>query len=189
MLRIVGLSVALLFAGSPAMAHSGHAASGFAHPFTGIDHLLAMVGTGMWAAFLATKRPSAAYLVPLAFVTMMALGAAAGFAGTKLPFVEAGIVASVFLVGGLAAAAVRLPVNIAMIVVGLFAILHGYAHALEAPGSDTGRYVLGFLLATAALHAIGLGLGMAAQRLVGDFGMRTLGGLIVAGGAFILAAH
>ena len=40
----------------PALAHPGHEASGFLHPFTGMDHLLAMVGVGMWAAFLAVRQ-------------------------------------------------------------------------------------------------------------------------------------
>ncbi len=189
MLRKIGLAAFLTLAAGPALAHPGHASSGFLHPLTGADHLLAMIGTGMWAALLATRRPSARYLVPLAFMTMMSLGAGAGFAGIKVPFVEAGILASVFLLGGLVVAAIRMPVHIAMIVVGLFAVLHGYAHAIEAPTTDAGRYMLGFLAATALLHAAGLALGTAAQRLVGDVGVRTLGGLVVAGGALVLAAH
>jgi urease accessory protein len=189
MSRTIGLSAFLLLAAGPATAHSDHATSGFLHPFSGADHLLAMIGVGMWAAFLAQRRSSAALLVPLAFMTMMALGAAAGFAGIKLPFAEAGVLASVFMLGGLVVAAVRVPVRIAMVVVGLFAVLHGYAHAIEAPETDAGRYMLGFQVATALLHAVGLGLGVVAQRLVGDLGMRALGGLVLAGGALVVAAH
>ncbi len=92
--------LAMTIAG-PAFAHPGHAESGFLHPLTGADHLLAMVGAGMWAALLSTRRPAAALLVPAAFLAMMAAGAAAGFAGIKLPFSEAGVLASVFMLGGL----------------------------------------------------------------------------------------
>jgi urease accessory protein len=171
------------------MAHPGHAESGFLHPLTGTDHLLAMVGVGLWAAFLSTRRPWATLLVPAAFVAMMAIGAAAGFAGIKLPFSEAGVLASVFMLGALIVAAVRLPLAIAMLVVGWFALLHGYAHAIEAPEGDPGRYIMGFLAATALLHALGVGLGKGAQRLVGELGLRAMGGLVLAGGAYILIAH
>jgi urease accessory protein len=189
MLRSISLTGLFVLAAGPALAHSDHGASGFLHPFLGPDHLLAMVAAGAWAALLAVRRPAAAWLVPLAFMTMMALGAAAGFAGIKVPLAEAGVLASVFMLGGLIVARVRVPVATAMVVVGLFATLHGYAHALEAPAADPGRYMLGFLLATAILHGVGLGLGSVAQRLVGDFGMRALGGLVFAGGALVLAAH
>src|SRR5438874_2502324 len=122
---------------------------------------------------LMPANPAAA---PAAIMAMMAAGAAAGFAGINLPFSEAGVLASVFVLGGLVVAAVRLPLAIAMLVVGWFASLHGYAHAIEAPSGDPGLYIVGFLASTALLHALGLGFGWGAQRLVGDLGLRTLGG-------------
>ena len=182
-------AVVLAALAGPASAHPDHEASGFLHPFTGIDHLLAMVGVGIWAAFLAVRKPAAALLVPAAFLTMMAVGAAAGFAGIKLPLVEAIILGSVFVFGGLSMTAVRLPAAAAMAVAGLFAVFHGYAHALEAPHTGTGTYILGFLAATTLLQAAGLGLGWAALRLLGDLGVRALGGAVLAGGAFVLIAQ
>lgn len=189
MTRTICLTVLLLALAGPASAHPGHEASGFLHPFTGIDHLLAMVGVGMWAAFLAVGRPAAALLVPAAFLAMMAVGAAAGFAGIKLPIVEAVILGSVFVFGGLIMAAVRLPSAAAMSVAGLFAVFHGYAHALEAPADGAGAYILGFLTATTLLQGVGVGLGWAALRAVGDLGLRALGGVVVAGGALVLIAN
>jgi urease accessory protein len=183
------LAVLLLAVAGPAIAHPGHAGSGFMHPFTGLDHLLAMVGVGMWASLLATRRPAAAFWVPGAFVAMMAFGAAAGFAGIKLPFSEAVILASVFVVGGLVVGAVRLPMTAAMAAVGLFAVFHGYAHAIEAPAVAPGGYMLGFLAATILLQFVGLGLGWGVQRLVGNLGLRALGGLVLAGGALVLATN
>src|SRR5690349_1601896 len=170
MVRIIGLTALLALLAGPALAHPGHVESGFLHPLTGTDHLLAMVGTGMWAALLATRRLSATLLVPAAFLAMMAIGAAAGFAGIKLPLSEAGVLASIFMLGGLVVAAVRPPLALAILVVGGFAVLHGYAHAIEAPQGDPGRYIVGFLMATALLQAVGLGLGEAAQRLSGELG-------------------
>jgi urease accessory protein len=189
MVRLLGLSALFLAFAGPAFAHDGHVESGFLHPLTGPDHLLAMVGAGLWAAFLAVRRPAAAFWVPTAFMLMMAFGAAAGFAGIRLPFSEAGVIASVFMLGALVAAAVRLPTATAMLLVGWFAALHGYSHALEAPAGDPGRYMLGFLLATGLLHALGLGMGSVVQRLSGNLGLRAAGGLLMVGGALVLTAH
>ena len=150
-IRTIRLAVLLVTVASPVLAHSGHDSSGFAHPFTGLDHLLAMVGVGVWASLLAVKRPAAAYLVPASFIAMMLVGAAAGFAGIKLPLAEAAIVASVLILGALIMAAVRIPSVGAMVVVGFFALFHGYAHAIEAPTSGTALYISGFVAATARL--------------------------------------
>lgn len=185
----LALSTLLVAAALPALAHPGHVDEGFLHPLTGLDHLLGMVGVGLWAALLATRKPSAIFLLPIAFVVMMACGAVAGFAGLKLPIAEAGILASVFLLGGLVLIAVRVAAPIAMGVVAMFAIFHGYVHALEAPTADTGEYMLGFLAATALLLGIGAGFGGVIRRLVGDLGLRALGGLILAGGAYILVTQ
>ena len=189
MRRTICLAAVALLAAGPALAHPGHEAPGFLHPFSGLDHLLAMVGVGLWAALLAGRRPVIAVAVPGAFLAMMAIGAAAGFAGIKLPLVEAAILASVFAVGGLLIGAVRLPVAWAMAVVGLFALFHGYAHALEAPASAAGGYILGFLAATALLQGAGLAIGWVVHRAVGDRGLRALGGVVVAAGAVALIAH
>lgn len=187
--RTLSLAALLLAIAGPAFAHPGHVESGFLHPLTGLDHVLAMVGAGMWAAFLSVRKPSGAVFVPGAFMAMMAIGAAAGFAGIKLPFSEAGVTASVFMVGGLVLAAVRVPIAAAMAIVGWFAAMHGYSHAMEAPGGDPGSYMLGFLAATGLLQAAGLGLGWVVERLVGNFGLRALGGLILAGGALVLVTN
>jgi urease accessory protein len=188
-IRTIRLAALLVMAASPVLAHPGHETSGFAHPFAGVDHLLAMIGVGVWASLLSVKRPAAAYLVPASFIAMMLVGAAAGFAGIKLPLAEGAIVGSVLVLGALIIAAVRLPSAAAMAVVGLFAVFHGYAHAIEAPTSGTGLYIMGFVAATALLHAAGLGLGWVARRAVGDLGLRALGGAVMAGGALVLIAH
>jgi len=190
MRRTIGFCVLLLLSvAAPALAHPGHETSGFLHPFTGLDHMLAMVGVGMWAALLAARKPVVALLMPAAFLVMMAIGAAAGFAGIKLPLVEAAILASVFVMGGLIIGAVRLPVAWAMTIVGLFAVFHGYAHAAEAPADGEGGYILGFLVATALLQGLGLALGWAVRRAAGELGLRALGGAILAAGAVVLIAH
>ncbi len=187
--RTLWLSTLFAVAAAPALAHPGHVDDGFLHPLSSLDHILAMVGVGVWATLLAVRRPSAMFLVPMAFVVMMALGAAAGFAGMKLPIAEAGVLVSVLLLGGLVLIAVRVAAPMAMGVVALFAIFHGYVHALEAPTADTGEYMLGFLAGTTLLLGMGAGLGWVVRRLVGDLGLRALGGLILAGGAYILVTQ
>jgi urease accessory protein len=189
MRRAICLTIFIMLAAAPAMAHPGHQGSGFLHPFSGADHLLAMVGVGLWASLLAMRKPNAALLVPFSFLVMMGAGAAASFAGIKLPLVEAVIAASVAVIGILIMAAVRLPAVAAVALVGLFALYHGYAHALEAPNDDTGGYIVGFLLATTLLQALGLGLGFLAGRMLGDLGPRALGGALMAGGALVLIAN
>jgi len=158
----------LLVTAPLAQAHPGHEgdglvwdfSGGFAHPLSGWDHLLAMIAVGLWAAQLGGR---ARWLVPSAFVGVMALGAAVGHAGLMLPGVEQGIAASVLVLGLLIATAVRLPVAAGMTLVGIFAVFHGIAHGAEMPATAGGlSYGAGFVVATALLHAVGVGLGMGA---------------------------
>jgi len=116
---------ALAFVGS-ATAHPVAGAAGltagFAHPLSGLDHVLAMVAVGLWAAQLGGR---AIWRVPTAFVVMMLLGGALGAAGVGLPAVETGILGSVLLLGLLIAFGVRAPIGLSMAVAGGFALLHG----------------------------------------------------------------
>jgi urease accessory protein len=181
------LALLALFALTPALAqaHPGHGpansfAGGFSHPLHGLDHILAMVAVGLWAAQLGGR---ALWLVPAAFVSLMTVGGALGMAGVPVPMVETGILLSVLLLGVLIAASVRLPLVASMAVVGLFAIFHGHAHGSEIPVAASGlAYGLGFLLATAVLHGCGMGLGLLAQRKLTAPVLRFAGaGIAVAG--------
>lgn len=143
----------------PAAAHTGHADGagflhGFLHPLGGIDHLLAMVGVGLWAAQLGGR---ALWLLPVAFVTMLAGGAVLGMAGVELPLVEAGIAASVAVLGLLVVLNKRVPVAAGMALVGAFAVFHGHAHGAEMPAAAQPLlYGFGFAVATALLHGAGI---------------------------------
>ena len=161
-----------------AQAHPGHGGEGFAHPLHGLDHLLTMLAVGLWAAQLGGR---AKWAVPAAFVSMMALGGALGMAGVAVPFAEQGIVASVLVLGVLIAAAVRLPPAASMGVVGIFALCHGYAHGAEMPATAAGfSYGLGFVGATALLHACGIGAALAMQQLAETRWLRATGVAICA---------
>ena len=162
---------------SVAMAHPGHGfglEAGVLHPLTGADHLLAMVGVGLWAATLGCK---ARFVVPATFLTAMALGAAfvPGLGG----LIEPMILASVILLGAAVALALRAPLWAALPMVALMGLAHGAAHGAEGSGAG---FLLGMLTATAALHALGLALGLtlnrAALRLSGA--MALLAGVTLA---------
>ena len=130
--------------------------SGFAHPLHGLDHILAMVAVGLWAAQLGGR---ARWLVPASFVGVMVLGAALAMAGLRVPFAEEGILLSVLVLGILVAVAARFPLAASMAIVGVFAIFHGHSHGTEMPVNAMGfAYGVGFALATAILHASGIGL-------------------------------
>lgn len=186
-------AVTALLAATPALAHPGHDGAvglshGFLHPFSGLDHVLAMVAVGLVAARVGGR---ATLLVPLAFLGMMAVGGALGAAGIALPFVETGIALSVVVLGAALALRPALPVAGAMALVGAFAVFHGHAHGAEMPESATGlAYGLGFIAATALLHAAGLGLGLAAGRRDGTQArpaLRVAGAGLAAAGLGLLA--
>src|SRR5262249_50555066 len=135
--------------------------AGLAHPFGGLDHVLAMVAVGLWAAQLGGR---ALWLVPTGFVAAMVGGAALGWAGLGAIPADAGILASVLLLGLRVAFAVRWPLPLGLVVVGAFALCHGYAHGSELPaGGDALAFAAGFALATALLHGVGIAAGLMAR--------------------------
>jgi len=192
-MRIVLLAAALAATAMPAFAHTGAGtahgfAVGFVHPLLGLDHLLAMIAVGLFAA---SRGGKALWLVPLAFVAMMIGGGALAMAGVQLPMVELGIALSVVVLGGAVALRLSLPLAGAMALVGAFALFHGHAHVAEMPaGASLTDYAAGFVLATGLLHAAGLGLGLSAgfgSGRVGQWAVRSAGSVMALAGAGILA--
>lgn len=186
-------TLVFIAAATPALAHPGHASgtdhsflSGLLHPITGIDHILAMVAVGLWAASLGGRS---ILLVPAGFAGFMAAGFALAVASVPLPYVEPMILGSVVVLGLLVAAAVRLPAVPAALFVGLFAIFHGHAHGSEMGESSALAYGAGFLIATIALHAVGIWLAAALSRLdQRDLPVRALGAVTAFTGALIFVA-
>lgn len=179
----------VMFTANPAAAHSGTGLaggflSGFEHPLSGFDHLLAMVAVGIWGAFLG--RPLIVAL-PVIFPTVMAFGALLGMAHVPMPPIELGIAVSVLLLGGVIAAAYKAPAWLACAMVGVFALFHGYAHGSELPSAaDPVGYSVGFVLATGMLHVAGIGIGSLQGRKGGVAVARGCGGLIAVAGAYFL---
>ncbi len=132
----------------------------------------------------------AVWLVPLSFVTLMALGGVLGVAAVPLAYTELGIIMSLLVLGVLIAAAIRLPLAVSAFVVGVFALYHGYAHGAEMPQSASGlAYAAGFMLATALLHASGIGMALFAKG-IGRAQLLRLAGIAITlcGGGFLFAA-
>jgi urease accessory protein len=181
-----GSSVFVLAAtfASPAFAHTGHGdvagfVAGIAHPVLGQDHLMAMVTVGLWAGLVGGR---ALLAWPLAFIGSMLAGGALGMGGMMLPGVELVIGVSVVALGAAVAAGVKPQLVLGAGLIALFGLAHGHAHGMEAPASGSGAYVVGFVLATAALHGIGLALVKATRARYAPAIARHLGALAALAG-------
>jgi len=190
MKKMFSLAALAAVIATPAFAHPGHGvesfAAGIAHPLGGLDHLAAMVAVGLWAAL---KGSRALWAWPAAFVGVMLIGGALGMAHVALPFVEPGILASVVVLGLMVALAVDLPVAVGAAIVGAFALLHGHAHGSEVAENIGGvEYMAGFAIATAFLHAIGIGFALAVQRASLRPAIRIAGAACVVLGVALMLA-
>jgi urease accessory protein len=158
--------------------------AGLLHPLGGLDHVLAMLALGAWAAFLGR---AAMWRVPLAFVLAMALGGALGLAGVALPAVEAGIAVSVVLLGGLLLLAWRAPLLAGGLIGAIAGLVHGHAHGSALPvGDDALAHCAGFLLCTALLHATGVLLGASLREGAARPLLRSAGAAVAASGLFFV---
>lgn len=175
--------------GTVAHQHVGFM-QGLAHPFTGLDHLAAMVAVGLWSASAARGGRDLMW-APLGFAAMLLAGALAAMAGLRVPAVEPMIAASLLVIGLLAATRLRLPGPVAAALVGVFAIFHGAAHGQELAGEGGAAVAMtalaGMVLATALLHVVGLGLG-GALRQRGAWLPRAIGAGVALFGASLLAS-
>jgi urease accessory protein len=146
-----------------AAAHGGGAhdhgglLTGFLHPITGLDHLAAMLAVGVWSA-MTTRR---LWIAPVSFAALLLAGALLAQAGMQFPAIEPMIAASMLVVGLLLAVQVKLPEAAGAVLVGAFALFHGAAHGQELAD---GAALAGMVLGTAALHAAGIGMGLALKR-------------------------
>jgi len=186
-------NLAILTLGTGGLTGPAHAAvepfasfaTGFAHPVLGIDHILAMVAVGVWGV-LAGGR--ALWVWPAVFVSTMLAGFAASTVGLQLPGVPAAVAASIIVLGLMVALAVRAPLWLGAALVGLFALFHGHAHGTEAIAGSLIAYGAGFALATAGLHAAGIGLALTVEGSIGKRAVQALGALTVLGGLALIGA-
>ena len=179
----------LLFWPTSASAHilgdqAGGFISGFEHPISGLDHIVAMVSVGLWGAQLG---PPAIWLLPVTFPMVMAFGGMLGLMGVPLPGTEIGIALSAIGLGAMVASEARPPLWIAAALVAFFAIFHGHAHGTELPPDESGvLYSIGFVVATGMLHLTGIGIGLIHRWKAGEVALRLGGaGVAIAGCAFL----
>jgi urease accessory protein len=189
-MKVLGLILLVVVTWAPEVgAHVGgeEAAGLFAglrHPVSGLDHVLAMIAVGLWGAQLG---PPALWQLPVAFPMVMALGGVLGLLGVPLPGVEVGIAASAILLGLAVMSALRPPLAVAAVVVGLFGVFHGHAHGTELPpGQSAFLYSLGFVVATGCLHGLGIAAGFTHRWHWGRSMLRAAGVIVAMGGVFYL---
>jgi urease accessory protein len=159
--------------------------SGFRHPMSGLDHVLAMIAVGLGGAQLGAP---AIWVLPVAFPLVMAFGGFMGLVGIPLPGVEYGIACSAILLGAAVLFEVRPPLAAAAVLVGVFAVFHGHAHGTELPPGESGLlYSMGFVIATGCLHAVGISIGALHRWTWGQRVMRVAGAIVTAGGFVFLS--
>lgn len=143
----------LIFISCNSFAHIIHGESGFLHPLTGIDHMIAMIAVGAWSAQLGG---GAIIKVPASFVIAMLIGGMLGFYSVALPYIELGIILSVLFLGLAIFFNHKSSLFLAIMSVLCFGVCHGYSHGTEMPSlANKYIYIFGFLATTASLHLIG----------------------------------
>jgi urease accessory protein len=167
---------------------SGGFLSGLKHPWSGWDHICAMVSVGLWGAQLGMP---AIWVLPVTFPVIMAMGGFLGLIGFRFPGDqigdEIGIAASAIMLGAVVLLAVRPKLAIAMVLVGFFGLCHGYAHGRELPPGQSGMlYSIGFVIATGTLHAVGITFGLIHRWRGGRVLIRVVGGAVTAAGFYFL---
>ncbi|MBI5462722.1 MAG: HupE/UreJ family protein [Gammaproteobacteria bacterium] len=139
--------------------------AGMVHPLIGLDHLLALIGAGLWAGWLSGR---AQYLLPSGFLAGLFGGALLAWGGVYMPFVEPMIVVSVLVVGVLAASAARPSAMLGTALLFVFALFHGHAHGTELPQTAQPLlYMLGLLIGSALvqLAALRVAVALRSKRL------------------------
>lgn len=182
----------LFFIPSLAQAHmiqgggTGGFLAGFEHPLTGLDHFLAMFSVGLWGAQIGGRS---VWTLPVTFPLIMVVGGVLGIMGVPLPGVEIGIALSILVLGAAIAMSWKPAEWIVLSLISIFAICHGHAHGTELPNAvDPADFAVGFVVATGLIHVIGIGVGLVSQRFYSGKLTRLLGGVVVLGGIYFLAA-
>lgn len=199
--RNLMMSLGLLICAMPSigMAHEGwHSTAeiqealatafmkGLLHPLTGLDHLLAMLAVGVWSA-QTTKR---VWLAPLAFATLLLVGACVGSTGAAISIAEAMVAVSVIVLGVLVAGRVQLSIAVSVCLVGVFALFHGITHGMEfgmRQGTSQYAILVGMLASTVLLHITGIFAGFALQQSARINRAVGLAIVLLGGGLFLQA--
>jgi urease accessory protein len=173
-----------------ALAHSGDMhglLAGFMHPWTGADHLLAMLAVGCWAAI---RRNESLWALPLVALAGVAVGSCAAVAGPPLQVLEVATLLTVIALGLLIAAHWSVGLTVALAIAACCGSIHGYAHGMQIAqdGAPVWPATIGFVIATALLQLAGLLLCGSMLRNCMQPLVRAAGAAIAIAVAIVLAA-
>tara|TARA_B110000196_G_scaffold57338_1_gene47515 strand:- start:503 stop:1090 length:588 start_codon:yes stop_codon:yes gene_type:complete len=181
---IIKLSIVFIlsFLNVEANAHSlvsGYSGfgSGFSHPMLGFDHFLAMFGVGVWGAQMGGRK---IWSLPMSFPLIMCVGALIAISNIfAFIFVEQIIALSVIVLGFIIFIKWSPNELIAILVISIFALFHGYAHGVELPSAnDPLSFIIGFVLSTGLIHLFGIGTGYFCDKFYNGKLSRIIGILI-----------
>lgn len=140
-----------------AFAHPGHAhqsgfGEGLIHPFSGLDHLIALLATAILGLRLGGR---AAWGIPALFLASCSLGGMIALAGYQLPLATVAIVLSAIVSVALLLRRQN-PSTAAVATLALFGVFHGQAHlqSLASQPANVAGYAAGVLLASLTIIAI-----------------------------------
>lgn len=168
-----------------AMAHTtgNSMTSGLAHPLVGLDHLLALLGLGLFAGRFAGR---ARWLLPLVFVASLLAGSLLGLSRVSLPWVEPMIAASVLFFGLALLPKTQSAPWLGASMAGFFAVFHGHAHGNEFVGAGPGTFVMGMAITSALVLATSTAVGSGIYRLQAGWISRVAGLGLAASGAWMM---
>ncbi|HSI85669.1 MAG TPA: HupE/UreJ family protein [Candidatus Methylacidiphilales bacterium] len=186
----------LLFAPVASQAHPGHdhpldevdefdtvnMVSGFAHPFSGMDHLAACLAVGCLAFCLGKRRGLA---LGATFVSAMALGFVAGRIGIAVPLLEPGLAFSVLAMGVILLYQHRAAASLLLGLVGFVAFWHGNAHGIEGTGTLFG---FGMCVGASVLLSLGAAIGYGFTRQT-PMAVRYAGAAVAVTGLLLCGAR
>ena len=185
-LRVL-LSFGILIAALPLAAHplsvESGVGSGLLHPFTGIDHVIAMLAVGIW---VVQRGSQYLWKIPLFFSLVLLAGVMLASTGIQLPMAETVIALSILFLGIVISLQPRVRTFVGMLMITGFAIYHGYAHGIAVPaGAITTEYLTGLWFSTALLLSIGIIVALFLQ-IVSNRVLRWSGAPLIGIGSLLL---
>jgi urease accessory protein len=118
---------------------------------------------------------------------IIVVGGIIGMLNVMIPGTEIGIALSILALGLAIAFAWRPAEWMALVLIGFFALCHGYAHGVDLPlATDPADYAIGFVVATGMIHILGIAVGLWLNKPAGGHFARMLGALIGLGGIYFL---
>jgi urease accessory protein len=178
-LRVTMMSVPALLIAGGAEAHiiglhqPMTLAAGLAHPFLGPDHLIAMLGAGVFAG---RRDGGASWRTLLVVLAAVGAGMLVGVGGVLHNVLALGMAASGLLVGLALLLEWRFGAPWLMVAAVVFGLIHGHMHgAAMTPVEGMGAYAAGLLASTGLLLAAGAICGAAGRAYpsVGETAIRT----------------